>query len=349
MKKPLLTDTAFDLNQVPGTYRVEGAVTPQSIDRLFSDRVKFKLDFGDFKPKPTQPYSQLVVFGDSFSDTGNLFAFSGGTFPTSPYFQGRFSDGPIWVDFLAPNLELSGSAVQSFAFGGATTGRDNIINAFLPAPILPGLHQQIDTFRQISPQADPNALYVVWAGANDLRLMTENPQTISTAIPQAIANLSIAITQLAQAGAKQIVVPNQFDFGLSPFARNLNRSAIATQATLDFNKSLDKALNDLERSLRVDLIEVDVFKLGEKIAAKPEKYGFTNIRDQLIQQPNPVNPSGYFWWDDIHITSQVQRLVSQEIQSALPSGRRSNIESVTLNDRSQPTLAASLVSPLQQV
>ena len=62
------------------------------------------------------PYSALYAFGDSLSDVGNVFAASRGTEPARPYFQGRFSNGPIWLNYLAaqfrtgrmiPSLSLS--------------------------------------------------------------------------------------------------------------------------------------------------------------------------------------------------------------------------------------------------
>jgi len=59
-------------------------------------------------PASAQRYSQLVVFGDSLSDTGNLFALSGGLFPPpSDYYRGRYSNGILWVEHLAPKLGLS--------------------------------------------------------------------------------------------------------------------------------------------------------------------------------------------------------------------------------------------------
>src|SRR5579872_6310142 len=46
--------------------------------------------------------TQIVAFGDSLSDTGNdLIAFGS---PQPPYYQGRFSNGPNWIDDLAAKL-----------------------------------------------------------------------------------------------------------------------------------------------------------------------------------------------------------------------------------------------------
>ncbi|MHC4946335.1 MAG: hypothetical protein ACYTG7_25250, partial [Planctomycetota bacterium] len=44
-------------------------------------------------------FTGLWSFGDSLTDTGNTFALTGGSFPLSPpYFDGRFSDGPVWIE-----------------------------------------------------------------------------------------------------------------------------------------------------------------------------------------------------------------------------------------------------------
>ena len=45
-------------------------------------------------PRP----DNIIVFGDSLSDTGNAFEATGhGEPPSTPYFDGRFSNGPVWV------------------------------------------------------------------------------------------------------------------------------------------------------------------------------------------------------------------------------------------------------------
>ena len=107
----------------------------------------------------------LYVFGDSLVDTGNLFRATGGTFP-SPllYAQGRFSNGPLWVEDLSLNLGLPPNPVTNFAFGGSSSG---LGNAVLPTAPLPGLLGQVSLFAGLTPTADPKALYILSAGAND--------------------------------------------------------------------------------------------------------------------------------------------------------------------------------------
>ncbi|MBR8833796.1 MAG: SGNH/GDSL hydrolase family protein [Stigonema ocellatum SAG 48.90 = DSM 106950] len=144
-------------------------------------------------------YDEIYVFGDSFSDTGNVFDATNGAIPPSPaYFNGRFSNGPVWVEYLAQDLGLTLNPHNDFAFGGATTGVDNI-----NVPGLPALQQQISSFTAENPSADPNALYIVWAGANDYFNYflgnIPNPN-------QTVANLSDAVTSLATDGAKEIMV-----------------------------------------------------------------------------------------------------------------------------------------------
>jgi phospholipase/lecithinase/hemolysin len=72
-------------------------------------------------------YHDIYVFGDSFSDTGNIFNVTAEAIPPSPpYFNGRFSNDPVWVEYLASALGLTFSPNTNFAFGGATTGFENM-------------------------------------------------------------------------------------------------------------------------------------------------------------------------------------------------------------------------------
>src|SRR5271170_5974004 len=69
----------------------------------------------------------IYAFGDSLSDAGNVFIGSGGTIPGFPYFDGQFSNGPVWLETLAAGLGLapltpSLAGGTDYAYGAAETG-----------------------------------------------------------------------------------------------------------------------------------------------------------------------------------------------------------------------------------
>lgn len=52
---------------------------------------------------PASPFAYTVVFGDSFTDYGNMYAFRGQ--PGPPWFvEGRDSNGPTWCVSFVPSL-----------------------------------------------------------------------------------------------------------------------------------------------------------------------------------------------------------------------------------------------------
>ena len=65
-------------------------------------------------------FTSFWVLGDSLSDPGNLYAATGGTTPVSPpYYEGRFSNGPVWAEHVADRFEAKGLATGNFAYGGS--------------------------------------------------------------------------------------------------------------------------------------------------------------------------------------------------------------------------------------
>ncbi len=154
------------------------------------------------------PFSNLYVFGDSLSDTGNmrnlvLAATGGATDPLPPpYFNGHFSNGPVAAEYLAAELGMTADPVAladgsinpsgtNFAVGGAATGpvplaaphpvsgRGSYSNyvVFSRAPdfpLDPGIQDQVG-FYLAAGAADPGALYLLWGGANDAYIALEDP------------------------------------------------------------------------------------------------------------------------------------------------------------------------------
>ena len=64
-------------------------------------------------------FSNMYVFGDSLSDMGRLFAATGGMIPPAPiYANGRLSNGPVWAEYVADDLNLDLNLGNNFAIGG---------------------------------------------------------------------------------------------------------------------------------------------------------------------------------------------------------------------------------------
>ncbi|MEO1133094.1 MAG: SGNH/GDSL hydrolase family protein [Cyanobacteria bacterium J06639_1] len=279
---------------------------------------------GDSFIEPEPLVDGLVVFGDSNSDTGNSFAFFDGTFPPSPpNFNGRFSNGPIWVDQIAPALGLDDSQVDNFAFGGAFSGRENE-GDFSGIVGLPGILEEIELFaEQVGPNgANPDALYTVWFSGNDFQFIDPlDPLGVQQTAISAVGNIIEGLTDLAELGAEHILVPNLFDIGLLPRTQELGLDIVGTQISVAFNQGLADALLAWEAETGLDAIEVDLFGFSQALANDPESFGFTNIDDPLLFNPDLENPETVYFWDDIHPTTQGHAVISEiflgEIEAAL--------------------------------
>jgi phospholipase/lecithinase/hemolysin len=168
-------------------------------------------------PAATPTYANLYVFGDSYCDVGNIFAATGGAFPPPPYYNGRFSNGPIWLDhvagFLGVPFKASLLGGTDYAFGGAWVTAPQPI----PGGFIPSVPQQVELYLgEHGGKADPNALYVIEGGGNDIL-----DTTIGTpsALAYQIAMGIVASEQmLRQAGARHFVIPNLFNVAILPAA-----------------------------------------------------------------------------------------------------------------------------------
>jgi phospholipase/lecithinase/hemolysin len=265
-------------------------------------------------------FTGLVAFGDSLTDVGNRYAASGGTDPTSPpYDAGRWSNGPLWIENLAAGLGLpapSPSALGENDYaaadaGTATTGYAHNGSA--------NIGTQIGAYLATHPTIDVGELFVIWGGTNDF-----GPH--STPDPAAsVANLAAEITELAQAGAKQFLIPNLMPLGDVPA---LNTMGAAAQAKFNglaaqFNSQLSTAEADLQAGLGIKIHALDVYSLVDQVLADPGRFGITDVTDQAKSgdegDPGVVvaNPDQYLFWDNIHPTETFEQLLgTQAIQAA---------------------------------
>jgi outer membrane lipase/esterase len=309
------------------------------------------------------PYSNVVIFGDSLSDTGNVLslttAFAPPPFPSYPAAPGRFSNGPVWVEHLAAglglasaaapaNLLFTGSAVipigapggQNYAYGGARTGLGGSAGATT------GLLGQVIAWNgsafssALTRAADPNALYVIAAGGNDMRDFRSG--SLGVTPTQAAANVVNMMALLAQAGARNFLVGNLPDLGTTPEAVGLGLVPASQVATLAFNAALAAGLSILDvqffgqTGIDLDIDLLDLFGFGNAIVADATTnggalYGITNVTAPCLA---PVQPGAYFlagsvdincavslYSDPLHPSAAAHRLLGMAALEALRVGQ----------------------------
>ena len=278
------------------------------------------------------PFSGIYVIGDSLSDQGNLFAATSVLGPprglpaipaSDHYFKGRFSNGEIYAGGLAERLGLglsnSLAGGNNFAFGGTRTDY-NVVE------VPPGegvyrrgaypwtLNLQRDAFstRAASIGVDPNALFVVFSGSNDVSDILRRRLSPATVIPNAVAGIRNVIEAFKVAGALTVLVPNLPDLGVVPRITELERfvpgiSKTATALTRRYNLALDNML-DGESGIRI--IRFDTFSFLDDVVAHPGNYGLLNAKDPCFSGfvvPDPgatvcASPDTYAFWDVEHPT-----------------------------------------------
>jgi len=302
--------------------------------------------------------SAVYVFGDSLVDPGNdlkaaqlLDAFpfvglpSGAPTADKGYFAGRFTDGYNFADLIGdkllgvatkatfpygfsdPVLGLTVPFVDrpegnnlSFAYGGAKA-----IRGTDPAP---GLRAQTDIYRNFP--ADPNALYVIAIGANDvLALVPKSGEPVTGAAAEArladiAAEIARNVADLVGRGARHVVVADIPDVGVVPSYAGLPDEALRRSLLTQYAERADTLLGgDLTAlSLPAGAIVVDYDFLGwtQSATSDPAAHAFTDVTQaRVAAQPGQVDPpgGGFLFFDALHPSAQAHAQIAGEILDGL--------------------------------
>lgn len=262
-----------------------------------------------------QNYGRIVTFGDSLSDNGNLYAATGNTNPTSPpYYQGRFSNGPVWVELLGwTQARVGGALTGSYnsAYGGSRT--DNAV------PFPTGMRAQITNYLGAGGTFDGDDLVTIWGGANNIF------QGLPTAAVQAdpfgyIAGVSVAaaadmgfmINQVSDAGAGTILVANLPNLATTPQFAGGPAQNLAGHATSAFNNALFAQVSaQAAANPNSNIIFMDVNRAFNVLLGAPGRFGFSNVSQScLVGIVVCATPDTYVFWDGVHPTAAGHRLVA---------------------------------------
>jgi cholinesterase len=253
-------------------------------------------------------FSSLVVYGDSLSDNGNLFSLIG--YPPPPYFDGRFSNGPVAAEQLATDL---GVPLYDFAVGGATSGVGNYIDGGTQTTVgalgLPGMQTELaESASLLSSPLVSSSLFLVWGGANDF--LTDGSPTV------AAANVDAIVAALESDGAQNILVPGLPNLGLTP---DFAGDPAATAYTDAFNTALVAGLPG-------DAIYFNTANLLDQVEADPAAFGLTNVTDPCFNGSTVcANPDQYLFWDGFHPTTTVDTIVADDFLQAAETPEPSSL------------------------
>lgn len=257
------------------------------------------------------PFSLTVVYGDSLSDNGNVFAATGS--PPPPYFQGRVSNGPVAVEQLAVILN---TPLTDYAYAGATTGIGNSLDGGTATGknALPGMRFVFDlTKNSLDAATLENGLFVVWGGPNDFLSPSSSDGNPLDTADRAVGNIISIVEELQMRGAQHILVPGMPDLGLTPSFRSRGPVAAgeASFVTDHFNTSLSSRLP-------AGVTYFDTARLLRAAVANPAAYGFTNVTEPCLTVTICAEPDKYLFWDDFHPTTAGHAVLAGQFANAVP-------------------------------
>jgi len=299
-----------------------------------------------------QEFSAVVSFGDSLTDAGQYAAL-----PPPYYFgaQGSFTTNPddVWAQELAEAFGLSQTASlaggSNYAWGGAPTSFTvtgvpfalTCIPSTLPCHSV--AQQLTEHLTANGGQADPNALYTYWAGANDLfnylswAAPQPNPDPNGPPLPPLITGTQAqlftgasALTAVGQigalqaAGASHVVVLNLPDIGLAPAFVGTASQASVSGLVFVYNNTFNGGL----ASLADGIIPINAYGLVNEAIADPAAFGFSSVTgtacnlaltagSSLFCTPGAlVSPDAnntYLFADGVHPSGAAHRLLARVV------------------------------------
>jgi phospholipase/lecithinase/hemolysin len=261
-------------------------------------------------------FSRIYAFGDSLTDAGNDYVATDGLVPTSlVYSHGRFTNGRVWVQDLAKTLGLpavrpSLNGGTDYAYGGAESGQEPL-HSVLPID-LPG---QLAQFLVQTPHPNAHALYALSIGANDvidaIPVYATSPSEALSDVQTAVGNETQFVAGLAADGAKNFVILNVPDLGLTP--SESGNAATATYLSTVYDQELATSLQTLGALDHLSIHLIDAFGLIDNAVAHPAAYGLTNVTTPVwtgnFENPfsGHLNAHGaaqnhYLFFDSLHPT-----------------------------------------------
>ena len=313
-----------------------------------------------FSSAPALPgFTGVFVFGDSTVDPGNdlkaanvidLLPFvdlpNGAPTAENGYFQGRFSNGYNFADLVANKL-LQEATRPTFPYGlsdilvgvslplGGRPDGNNLSFAYGGATVAgveppPTLHTQLHIYRDFD--VDPNALYLISVGANDVLSLVPTGGTPVTGDEAAnrlsalAADITREVAGLYARGVLHVVVADVPDVSVTPAYAGAQDEAARRSLLAQYVQTLDADLradlNGLALPAGATLLDYDFQGYTVAAVADPQAHGFSNVTQALTsvqgKAPDPTG-AGFLFFDKLHPTAQTHAQIASQILTQLAS------------------------------
>ncbi len=278
------------------------------------------------------PLHNIVVFGDSLSDNGNLYELAEHQFPPSPpYYEGRFSNGPVWIEYLSSSYFPGNSAdhLLNYAYGGAGVSEDDSDDVLLT--LTKEINDYLATHQD---KASEDSLFVVWIGANNYLALPEDSEKVLEDVNKGIQH---SLERLADKGAKHIVVVNVPDLGKTPAAIDFDQIDKMSYLANAHNKLLDQTVINLKQAYPdVRWLYFDINAAFNDVLDHPQNYGVSNTTGtcayldvkkmtnlSVLNVAAAVKPrvqdmcEGYLFFDPVHPTALAHEILAEKARIML--------------------------------
>jgi phospholipase/lecithinase/hemolysin len=296
-----------------------------------------------------QKIQKIVFFGDSLSDSGNNYIFTGQStrrpFPLESTFSydiggHHYSNGATWAEQVSSALHLLNSGKPSLRNSGVFTNYAVGEARSRPgSPIFPNfdLTTQVDDFlADFGGKAPAQTLFVIWIGGTDiqdaLNALSVDPSgaTSTVILEDALAAIGTNIETLYGAGAREFLIVSVPDLGKSPLARYLGTHEnpliplLASQLTGEFDLGLEAGTAPFAGLPGMKYFQFfDVNVLLDEAIASPGSFGLTDVVDSctvpfVTAHAICTDPGSYLFWDGTHPTTAGHAIVAKAVLSLLP-------------------------------
>ena len=273
---------------------------------------------------PDETTQRVVIFGDSLSDTGRLKSRLI-VFPESPYWAGRFSDGPVWIDYFEAFNPI---AIQNHSVGGAFTVDHKSIpgegvidrikeegQLFVSGSIELQVSDYIE--RQLTDgnlKAAALTTFLLWTGANDY--ISKEPITgvidtflnsskgapgYKAMVDETILALEGYIQRLYAIGARRFIIMDLPDLGKTPIV-------LQNETYMKGNIEQSDAQRRADLSRRLSVLSADHnIALGDMVSRVEET--FPEIAIALVETSKHIakissEPNGFDYGFDLNKSSK---------------------------------------------